>query len=286
MRWKWNVESFVMGDVCIAGSEYREQLAAYAHDTLGEDDVQVLERHINGCRVCAVELAQLETLADLEEDSILHEEEPGHPSLAAVAALEEEFIQAEPAPEPEPVPVTEPPKIEHVRATLAHAIEREYADSRHWMLTWRVFGPAIALTCAVLAVTAVVEREHTQDLQQRLERAEHRPHLDALANTPITSVATRGAWRQARVEVAVDHNAGLIAIRNVPAPPPGAAWNVWSVDDNHHISRVGTIKRTVRMTFIPVLGQSVARVFVTAEHRPGIFPSSEHVADGPVQSVR
>lgn len=264
-----------MSATCSEGSRFVELLPERALGTLAGDEFRELDAHLARCASCRAELAQLEPTLDALAVSA--------PPIEPPESLRDDLIAAIVA-DAGSVDATAI-ALERSVAEASAARARSLRRSRRWRVRLGFVAiPAFATAFVMLAVVAAVDVRRIQRLESKLDRFRSERTLAVLKGADVATVKTSGAFEKASAQVAVRGDAGIVALRNVPPPPAGMAWQVWQVDDRHHIESIGTLRRSARVAFLqipPDHDVEIERVIITAEPAGGSeAPGRERVASG------
>jgi hypothetical protein len=141
-------------------------------------------------------------------------------------------------------------------------------------------------TILVLAVMLSDSREHARSLQRRLKDARG-DQVAVLRGASISDLDPTGAFGDARAQVVLQKDAGVVAFRDVPAPPDDMVWQVWTVAEDSTFRSLGVIDGARRSAFLPIEGvdpDDIERIIVTIEPAGGSEQPNEddQVADATV----
>jgi len=252
----------------------REQLVDLAVGSLKPSQASKVQSHVDGCHVCAEEVAALtRIIAALDAEASGARTSTPHMDDAIVAAM----LAAAPA------TMNADTSTKAARRGLSIRLVAWFRTRTH-VPRIAVALPTIALVvaCAGLAVSLRSAEQRSDNLQVRLDKLEGRPQLDVLNGASIETFKTDAPFQDARVQVAVTDDGGVISLRNVPAPPKGRAWQVWQVDSDDTITSIGIIDRERDLAFLPlddIDADDLKRIIITDEPAQGSdTPSSDEVA--------
>lgn len=251
---------------CREGTVYAGLLGERATGLLDSDDAAAVDRHVATCRPCREGLSDALIVADALSDLAPASEPPADlrgAVLAAVAAdaASVEAAAAAAAPGSTPLPDA---ALEGRSPVRRGARWRRLAE-----LGRNVAVPALAAACLVLVVQVRTGDRQVDRMQVRLDRYEGERTLSVLKGADVATLDTSGALHGARAQVAIKDGVGIVAMREVPAPPRGSVWQVWVVDDEQRITSIGTIERAEQVVLLPIEQEdddrTVERVMITSE---------------------
>jgi hypothetical protein len=231
--------------------ELQEMLGLHALRALDADDGATLAAHLDGCRDCVAELAELE---------------------AAAAELAR-------------MPGAIPPSAEVTRRILAVGERRQMAATSRQLgkarpaRRWRLLR--VAACVAGAAIVGLLLVSHVA-LQRRLDRASAmlargRDMLEFMASPDVVTVslAATGTTSAARALVSYDRRSGRVVVLafDLSPPPPGRVYQLWRIAEGVRSgvvfstdARGGTL---LREQWLP--GEADVPIFaVTLEPAPGV----------------
>lgn len=234
---------------------HEEALASYALGTAETSELVQVEAHLRACAACSARADELARAADLHDASLVHMHAPNDlrdSVLAAVGRTPQAPAHTAEAPAP---------------AGIRH---------RRWWQALDRFGavlsPAFAVCSVVLAIMLIQSRSDSDRLQRRVERLSNEPQLAVLKGASISSLDTSGPFNDARAQVAINYDTGVLALRDVPEPPDGSVWQVWQVDEDDHIESLGTIDHATKARLLSLQDieeGALKRILVTVEAGAG-----------------
>lgn len=201
---------------------------AYVLDALDDDERRVFEEHLPGCVDCRAEVASLrEAAALMADDAAL----TPPPSLRANVLSGIANIRPLPPETPADAPVAEPAPP----STVVPLAPRR----RHWSA--RV-GAGIAAAAAVAAVGVGVVWQPWQQDDTTTQVATAADRVLAADDARHVSIEfTDGS--SATVVRSLSEGKAVLVTRNMAAPPPGKAFEVWLQDDKGAMLPAGLMKR-------------------------------------------
>jgi anti-sigma-K factor RskA len=239
-------------------------LAEHALGTTEPDDAARADRHLRDCAACRLAFAELaDAVAGLEQHAAASSTlEPRAGDRAALLAAARQQPQRSTAEAPAPT----------------RRQRRRPAPS--WL------GAAVASLACLLLVVMVVDRERRIDsLERRLDKAKG-DQVAVLRGASINDLDVGGPFGDSRGQVALQGDAGIVAFRDVPAPPEGMVWQLWTIDSDDRIRSLGIIDAERRRAILPIEGvdpEEVERIIVTVEPAGGSDePTAEEVAGATV----
>jgi hypothetical protein len=145
--------------------------------------------------------------------------------------------------------------------------------ARRWVLPRprvAIAAPVVALAACCLAFTVMLDQrsDEVRQLRNELVSLRDRPDLPVLSGAAITSFDVDAPFGDARAQVALADDAGVVVVRNAPAPPEGMVWHVWQVDEDDRMKSIGTIDRARDAAFLPledIERDQLRRIIVTTE---------------------
>jgi anti-sigma-K factor RskA len=157
---------------------------------------------------------------------------------------------------------------------------------------WRLRLPSIVAaagacgTILVLALLLADSREHADSLERRLKDARG-DQVAVLRGASVSDLDPSGAFGDARAQVVLQKDAGVVAFRDVPAPPDEMVWQVWIVAADSTFHSLGVIDSARRSAFLPIEDvdpDDIERIIVTVEPAGGSEQPNEdeQVADATV----
>jgi hypothetical protein len=262
-------------------------LADLAVGSLEAEAEKGLTQHLSTCAACRRELTALQEIAAAIDVASVHEAPPADLEQDVVAAMLG-HATAESATALVPANTAE--------AFTADPSARASHRSSRARQSWRALGRmriavavpslALAVVCLFLVVSLNDEQTRVENLQVKLDKLEGKPSLDVLNGASIKSLDTDAPFEDARVQMALTKDGGVISLRNVPAPPDGRAWQVWQVDKDKKIRSIGVITEARELIFLDlddIDGKDLERIIITSEPAQGSnAPSSEDVARGSI----
>ena len=240
-------------------------LAEHALGTLDTDRRAAVDLHVVECAACRVELDEL---------------------AGGVATLEEAVV----APGPGSATSQRATLLDRARMTPQIPAEETAAGHaprprRAWRAPSWLAASAATLACIALAVVLVDRQDRIDSLERRLADARG-DQVTVLRGASIDTLDTAGPFGDARAQVVLRPDAGVVAFRDVPAPPEDMVWQVWMIDQDERISSLGVIDRAQHAAFLPIDGvdpKDVERIIVTVEPAGGSDePTAEEVAGATV----
>lgn len=243
-------------------------LAEHALGALDAADAQRVDAHLIECTACRVEFDELVA-------AVAHIDE----TLALAAALE-------PAPNAARDLLTAARRTPQSRPVTLPVARRR----RRWgMFGVGLGGASLVAACVALALTMSTlgaRDDKIASLEQRLKAAKG-DQVPTFRGASVKSLDTAGPFGDARAEVVLKKDAGIVSFNKVPAPPAGMVWQVWVVDSDEHITSLGIIDSARKAAFLPIPDEldrdDVDRFIVTAEPAGGSEgPSAEEVVTGTV----
>lgn len=247
-------------------------LAEHALGTLAPDARELVEAHLATCASCRLELDEL---------------------AAAVAQLEQDVAV--------PFPDVPPAELDQSRQSLldaarrapqrgagaaaAHAPTRQRSRRRRFVPSPSgIAAGALAAACVVLVAVTVDRQDRINSLEGRLKKSRG-DQVEVLRGASVKDLDTGGAFGDARAQVVLRRDAGVVAFRDVPAPADGMVWQVWAIS-GERIDSLGIIDDARSSAFL-ALGEvdpdEVERIIVTLEPEGGSdSPAAEEVAEATV----
>ena len=259
----------------LSHEEVADLLGAYALDALEPAELQAVDRHVQGCQACLVEVAQHREVAGLltpgwakppaglwEKIAASLEEAPPPLDLAPVIAMK-------PAPPPPPL-------------TAVGGRSR------------RGFGPAIAAMVAVAAVAMIgFLGIRVADDRKRLDRFESQAYSDQLTQSANAALADPSARKVDLVStdgirnvqaVVLPDGTGYIVKNNLPQLSDARTYQMWAVVGSNAIS-VGVLGPQVQVVPFKMNG-NVSALAITEEVAGGVVASKgTPVVAGKVQAA-
>lgn len=241
-------------------------IAQHALGTLDAAASSHVDAHLAGCPACRLQFDEL---------------------VAAVGAID---IAIAPATALEPSPSARGDLLAAARRTSqSRAGSAPSSARRGWLRLGMGLGSASLAAACIALVSMVVAVDRRDDriaaLEQRLEDARG-DQVPTFRGASVKSLDTAGPFGDARAEVVLKKDAGIVAFNKVPAPPEGMVWQVWAVDTDEHIVSLGIIDSARTAAFLPIPDtdpDDIERFIVTAEPVGGSEgPSAEEVATGTV----
>jgi anti-sigma-K factor RskA len=157
---------------------------------------------------------------------------------------------------------------------------------RRWRMPSVIAAAGACGTILVLAMLLADSREHSRSLERRLKDAQG-DQVAVLRGASVRDLDPSGPFGDARAQVVLQKDAGVIAFRDIPAPPEGMVWQVWAIAQDEHIYSLGVIDSARRSAFLPideVDADEVERIIVTIEPGDGSDEptTDDQVADATV----
>lgn len=141
---------------------------------------------------------------------------------------------------------------------------------RRWRLPGIVAAGAACGTIVVLALLLADSRDRAASLERRLRDARG-DQVAVLRGASVRDLDPSGPFGDARAQVVLQKDAGVVAFRDVPAPPDGMAWQVWTIGGDE-IRSLGVIEDARRSAFLPIEdidADDIDRIIVTLEPAGG-----------------
>jgi anti-sigma-K factor RskA len=238
-------------------------VAEHALGTLATGDRAEVEAHLVACAACRLlfdEVAAASAEVEL--------------ALAACAVVDH-------------VPVPTPDaERDLLRAVRAAPRDRVPAPRRRPRRAWMVGGGAlVAAACSSLLVLAVVasdRQERIDSLERRLKDARG-DQVAVLRGASISDLDASGPFGTARGQVVLQRDAGMVAFRDVPAPPEDMVWQVWTIDADQRISSIGVIDAARKAAILPIGNvdpDDIERIIVNTQPAGGSDePTADEVAE-------
>lgn len=247
-------------------------LPEYALGTLDAAHRSAVDAHLETCAACRVTLEELAGAVTLLERESAHE-------LPAVS--DADVIASRAA----LLDVVEHVEQEHAAPADAPAPARAGRSRRRFVPSpsgWAV--GALACTCVVLVAITMDRGSRIDSLEGKLKDARG-DQVAVLRGASVKNLDTAGPFGDARGQVVVRRDAGIVAFRDVPAPADGMVWQVWAIDGDT-ITSLGIIDGERSSAFLSledVDPDDIERIIVTLEPAGGSQePTATEVAEGTV----
>lgn len=248
--------------------DQRVKLADLAIGSTDLADDQSLAAHLKSCAACTRELVALEQIAAAIDVAAATDLPPEDLEDAVIATM----LRA----------TDSVPQRATKAAPRTSALRLRWNSLRGMRIAIAVPTFALAVVCVFLVSSLNNQQDKAENLQVKLDKLEGKPSLDVLNGASIKSLDTDAPFEDARVQMALTKDGGVISLRNVPTPPKDRAWQVWQVDKDKNIRSIGVISEGRELIFLDlddIDGKDLERIIITSEPAEGSdAPSSTDVA--------
>lgn len=241
-------------------------LAEHALGTLDAADRMAVDAHLAECASCSVLHEELATAVAQLEDGVLTEV----PAAADVAASRATLLAAA-------------ARTQQLGSSAPFPRRaRRSSAARRWMPSPSGIATAVlAAACVLLLVAATDRQDRIDSLERRLKDARG-DQVAAIRGASVKDLDTGGAFGDARAQVVLRRDAGVVLFRDVPAPADGMVWQVWAISGDR-IDSIGVIDDARASAFLALDddldADAVERIIVTLEPEGGsTSPAADEVA--------
>ena len=270
--------------------EIQELLGVYALDAVDPETAAMVQRHLDECVKCSIEVAQHHEVAGLlansggESPARLWDGIAAHLDGSVPPAWESLAARLEPADgRADRVVVTGAPEPDRADAGPATVVPITEARRSRWLRR------GASLVAAAAVIVALVLGAQVDHLHHQVSALQAHPLLSAAQQSALTQPSTKqvelaGSTGSGKVTVVLTAaGTGFVEGTGLRALPSGRTYQLWGEIGGQTIS-LGLLGRDPAVVPFSVAGDGSVQAFaITAEHAGGVVQSTNQpVVSGPV----